>query len=890
MSRILVIAEKPSVATDLARVLGKDKSIGKFTRDKSGTYYENDKIVITSAVGHLLEQRKPTTAEGKSLPWKLDVLPVIPDNFELEPIAKAEDRLKKILRLAKGKDIVEIVNACDAGREGELIFRNMQRYGNWKQPVKRLWMQSMTDQSIMTAWNHLRSDEDMTPLSDAAKCRSESDWLVGLNSTRALTVLQSRGGFNMTPSGRVQTPTLAILAQRELEIREFIPTPYAEVVATFGVSAGKYEGKWFDESWKKDENNPHSRAERIWNLPQADVIRDRCEKKVGVATEETKPVRQIAPQLYDLTTLQREASSRYGFSARRTLQLAQECYEKHKVLTYPRTDSRYLPDDYRETAASIVRTIAEQDGPLSEYARDILENKRVVPNKRVFDGSKVSDHFAIIPTGNFAQLGGDALRLFELVMARFLAVFFPAAEFLDTRRVTRITHKEGLVDAFATNGRVLVNPGWLAVYGRKAGSSKDDLVAITQGESAEILAIASEQSQTKPPARFNEATLLSAMEGAGKLIDDEAMREAMRERGLGTPATRAAIIEGLIAQEYIVRDGRDLIVTRRGLELISLLTRIGLATLTSPDLTGEWEFKLKQMEQGRMDRSLFMNGIKELTGTIVERIKKFCHDQQNVELEDLPAACPKCGAPSLRTTMDAYSCRVPDCKFSIRHVISGREILTEDAIELVTKGLTPVLEGFVSRFGKKFDASLKLDEKFKVVFSFEDDGEAAPAEELKEEQKIGDFEILKSGSHAIYETERAWRVPTLVFPKESKGLSISRSILSREIPREQVVKLLTVGKSDLLRGFVSQRTKRAFNAFLTFDSKSGKVGFEFEPRAPKGGDKKDAAKAGEPAEGKTAKKSAAKTAKPAKAKASPSTAKKKPAASPRAASKKKSES
>lgn len=834
MSRILVIAEKPSVATDLARVLGKDKSIGKFTRDKSGTFYENDRIVITSAVGHLLEQRKPVTAEGKSLPWKLEVLPVIPEAFDLEPIAKAEDRLKKILRLAKGKDIVEIVNACDAGREGELIFRNMQRYGKWKQPVKRLWMQSMTDQSIMVAWNSLRSDDEMTPLSDAAKCRSESDWLVGLNSTRALTVLQSRGGFNMTPSGRVQTPTLAILAQRELEIREFVPTPYAEVVASFGVAAGKYDGKWFDETWKKDENNPHSRSERIWNLPSADVIRDRCEGRTGIATEETKPVRQIAPQLYDLTTLQREASSRYGFSARRTLQLAQECYEKHKVLTYPRTDSRYLPDDYRNTVFSIVKTIADQDGPLSEYARDVLDNKRIVPNKRVFDSSKVSDHFAIIPTGNFAQLGGDALRLFELVMARFLAVFFPPAEFLDTKRVTRITHKDGLIDAFATNGRVLVNPGWLAVYGRKAGASKEDLVSIVQGENAEVLSIAVTQDQTKPPARFNEATLLSAMEGAGKLIDDEAMREAMRERGLGTPATRAAIIEGLIAQEYIVRDGRDLIVTRRGLELIDLLKKIGLETLTSPDLTGDWEYKLKQMEQGKMDRSLFMGGIKELTGKIVELIKQYRHDQQNVELADLPVPCPKCGAPSLRTTMDAYSCRVPDCKFSIRHVISGREISAEEAAELVTKGITPVLEGFLSRFGKKFDAALKLDDKFKVVFNFEDDEESASVEELKEEDKIGEYEIKGSGQHALYEMEKVWRVPSLTYAKEPKGLTISRSILSREIPREQLIKLLTMGKSDLIKGFISQRTKRAFNAFLTFDAKSGKVGFEFEPRALKG--------------------------------------------------------
>lgn len=834
MSRILVIAEKPSVASDLARVLGKDKSIGKFTRDKSGSFYENERMIITSAVGHLLEQQKPTTPEGKSLPWKLEVLPAIPAHFELEPIAKSEDRLKKVLRLAKGKDIVEIVNACDAGREGELIFRNLQRYGKWKQPVKRLWMQSMTDQSIMAAWNALRSDEEMQPLSDAAKCRSESDWLVGLNSTRALTVLQSRGGFNMTPSGRVQTPTLAILAKREREIQEFVPVPYAEVVAAFQVKEGTYSGKWIDETWKKDYSNPHSRPERIWETPSADEIKARCEGKAGIATEETKPARQIAPQLYDLTTLQREASSRYGFSARRTLQLAQECYEKHKVLTYPRTDSRYLPSDYLGTAAGTVQSIADHGGPLAAFASDILKNKRITPNKRVFDNSKVSDHFAIIPTGNFTNLSGDVQRIFELVTARFLAVFFPAAEFLDTKRITRIDHSSGISDAFATNGRVLVNPGWLAVYGRTAGSSKEDLTPIEQGEKATVKDIAVEQNQTKPPARFNEATLLSAMEGAGKLVDDEDMREAMQERGLGTPATRAAIIEGLISQEYIARDGRDLITTRRGVELIELLKKIGLKTLTSPSMTGEWEYKLKLMESGKLDRDVFMDGIKELTSQIVEKIKAYRHEQQNVEQEDLCVTCPVCKAPSLRATMDAFSCRTPDCKFVVRRGISGREITREEATELVTKGHTPVLEGFISRFGKPFDAALKLDEKKKVVFSFDDDDkDSSQEEELKSEQIIGEWEIGGKGKHSIYETEKAWRVPSLTYPKEPKGLSISKTILSRAISEAQLSKMLTEGKSDLIKGFVSQRTKKAFDAFLTFDAKTGKVGFEFEPREPK---------------------------------------------------------
>lgn len=833
MPRTLVIAEKPSVATDLARVLGKIKSVGKLTRDKSGVFYENDSLIITSAVGHLLEQSKPTTPEGKSLPWKLEVLPVLPEKFDLEPIAKAEDRLKKILRLAKGKDIIEIVNACDAGREGELIFRNMARFGNWKQPIKRLWMQSMTDQSILTAWENLRSDEEMRPLADAAICRSESDWLVGLNSTRALTVLQSRGGFNMTPSGRVQTPTLAILAQREMEIREFTPTPYAEVIASFSVSQGNYTGKWIDEQWKKQETSPLSRPERIWDASFAKTILERCEQKTGVVTEETKPTKQIAPQLYDLTTLQREASSRYGFSARRTLQLAQECYEKHKVLTYPRTDSRYLPQDYLQTAQETTQTIAQSDSPLAKFAQDIIKNKRITPNKRIFDNTKVSDHFAIIPTGTMAPLSGDVLRLYELVLARFLAVFFPPAEFLDTKRLTRITHSASLSDIFSTTGRVLVTTGWLAVYGRKPGSSKEDLVAITQGEAAKVAEIAIEHCETKPPARYNEATLLSAMEGAGKMIDDEELRDAMSERGLGTPATRAAIIEGLIAQEYIARDGRDLITTSRGVNLIALLKKIGLPTLTSPDLTGEWEYKLKLMEQGKLERQSFMTGIKKLTSDIVQHIKNFRHEQQNVELKDLPAPCPLCQAPTLRSTMDAYSCRTPDCKFSLRRVISGREISEEEAIALATQKITPILEGFTSRFGKKFDAALTIDEKGKVIFSFDDNDRESTPEILSPEASIGDITFTNGDRHTVYAMEKTWRIPTMTLPKEKNGVTISRTILSRTIPQEQFLKIVQTGKSDLIKGFISQRTKRAFNAFLTFDPKTGKIGFEFEPREPK---------------------------------------------------------
>lgn len=830
MSKILIIAEKPSVATDLARVLGKE--LGKFTRDKSGSYYENDQAVITSAVGHLLEQKKPMTEAGKALPWKFEYLPVIPKNFELEPIKQSEDRLKKVMHLAKGKQIVEIVNACDAGREGELIFHNLVRYGKWKKPIKRLWMQSMTDDAILNAWHHMRNEEDMQALTNAAVCRSESDWLIGLNGTRALTILQSRGGFNVTPAGRVQTPTLAILAKRELEIQAFKPEPYSEVVADFQVKNSTYVGKWVDTAWKKSETNPHSKPERIWDTALANSIAQRCQGKQGSIKEEKKPVSTTAPLLYDLTSLQREAANRFGFSAKRTLQLAQECYEKHKVLTYPRTDSRYLPQDYLDKVAEIVQEVGKNHEEFGIFAKDIIKNKRIKLNKRIFDNTKVSDHFAIIPTGKIQNLTGDAQKIYEMVLARFLAVFFPPAIFEDTKRMTSIQHDGGIVDNFLTTGRVLVEPGWQAVYGRKPGSTgKEELVPIVTGESANLVHLDIRNALTKPPARYNEATLLAAMEGAGKLVDDDELAAAMSERGLGTPATRASIIEGLISQDYVAREGRELLATRRGIELINLLQRIGLKTMTSPSMTGEWEYKLKQMEQGNLDRDSFMKGIKDLTGRIIERVRDYREQQQQVELPQMELDCPACHSHGLKNTLDAVSCR--ECKFTVRKAISGREMSEDEIKTLITQGKTPILQGFTSRFGKPFEAGLELNDKFRSTLYFPEKDSDEDGDHNEIINTYGEIPVLQSGLHELVETAKAWKLPSLTVGKDKKPVSISRTILGRELTIDQIKKILTEGKSDLLKGFISQRTKRPFDAFLLFAPKTGKISFEFPPREKK---------------------------------------------------------
>jgi DNA topoisomerase III len=500
MSKSLIIAEKPSVASDLARALGVKKE---------GDHFESDRYVISSALGHLVELALPSELDVKRGKWSFANLPIIPDEFQLRPIEKTKARFNMLKKLMQRHDVDLLINACDAGREGELIFRYLVKLSGVKKPIRRLWLQSMTTESIREAFNHLRSEEEMVPLSKAAVCRSESDWLVGINGTRAMTAFNNRtGGFQLTPVGRVQTPTLAILAEREEKIHHFKPRSYYEVFGDFEVKAGSYRGRWFREDFTKDDDED-ARAERIWDKATADEIKSRCLGKTGVATEERKPTTQAPPLLYDLTSLQRDANGR-GFSAKRTLQIAQQLYERFKVITYPRTDSRYLPEDYIPTVKS---TLSRIENP---HAHTVLDKNWVKPSKRIFNNAKISDHFAIIPTGT-APHGLDEVqqKIYDMIVRRFISGFFPAAQFEVTTRITRVEK-----DAFKTEGKIIKDPGWLAVYGREAASEQqgeESLVAISPSEPAKVLDIEVAQNETKPPARFTEATLLSAMEGAGKV-------------------------------------------------------------------------------------------------------------------------------------------------------------------------------------------------------------------------------------------------------------------------------------------------------------------------------------------------------------------------------------
>ncbi|MBS0356634.1 MAG: DNA topoisomerase III [Proteobacteria bacterium] len=824
MSKQLIIAEKPSVAADIARALG------GFTKEKD--YFESEHYVLSSAVGHLLELTVPAEFEVKRGKWSFAHLPVIPPHFALNPIEKTEDRLKLLTRLIKRKDVTGLINACDAGREGELIFSFIVQHSGSAKPVQRLWLQSMTAGAIRDGFAQLRAAADVEGLREAAVCRAESDWLIGINGTRAMTAFNSKtGGFHLTTVGRVQTPTLAIVVEREEKIRAFRPTDYWELEASFGCQAGAYAGRWFDEGFKKpEESTPlaeHATAFRLWDKARAEAIKAKCEGKVGTVEEESKPTTQLSPLLFDLTSLQREANGRFGFSARTTLQLAQALYEKHKVLTYPRTDARALPEDYVGQVKGILGGLPDAYAP---FANEIVKHGWAKPNKRIFNNAKISDHFAIIPTGTAPKSLSEAeAKIYDLVTRRFLAVFYPAAEYRVTTRITRV---EG--EAFKTEGKILVNPGWLAIYGKSAAVASDEeggtpqLVAVEPGEKVSTDEILVKALVTKPPARFNEATLLSAMEGAGKMVDDEELRAAMAGRGLGTPATRAQIIENLIGETYMLRDGKELIPTAKAFSLITLLRGLGTNELTSPELTGEWEHKLAQMERGALSRAEFMEHIQAMTRDIVERAKRYESDTVPGDFATLQTPCPKCGG-QVKENYKKFSCQ--SCDWSAWKIVAGRQFEIPEIEALLSTGRVGPLLGFRNKMGRLFNAEIRLNDDKQPEFDFGQpkEDEAAEAVDFSGQDSLG---LCPKCSAQVYEHGLSYVCSKSVGPEKSCDFRSGKIILQQPIERDQMQKLLDTGRTDLLRGFVSSRTKRKFSAFLVRGD-DGKVGFEFEKKEPK---------------------------------------------------------
>jgi DNA topoisomerase-3 len=719
----LIIAEKPSVAADIA------KSLGNFK--KSGGYFERDDLIIIGALGHLLGLKCPKEQDGG--------FPVIPTHFELDPLDGTTERLEQIESLIARRDIGAVINCCDAGREGELIFRYIYTHSGSAKPVKRMWLQSMTPESIRAGYANLKDGALFDDLYDAAICRSESDWLMGINGSRGLTWFNDiiNGERDMVTAGRVQTPVVTIVADREEQIRNFVPRAYWEVVAAFVAEKGEYAAKWIDPAFAKTDDED-AREDRVFDAASAAAIVAVCQgAPVESVTDQSEDETKLAPKLFDLTTLQREASRKFGFTAAQTLALAQTLYETHKVLTYPRTDATALPEDYLPTVVPVFEAF---DGAFAPMARKALDNGYVKLSKRIFDDSKISDHFAIIPTNvQPVGLSADEAKLYELVARRFIGAFYPAALFKKTVRATVVKGH-----TFKSHGTVLVAPGWLEVNGREAGGD-NELAYVGDGELPGVGSITSKAGATKPPKRFTEDTLLGAMEGAGRYVEDEDQREAIKAKGgLGTPATRAAIIEGLVEETerkkpYFTRSGKEFIPTPKAMQLVPMLRKYGIHELCTPATTGEWELRLRQMEQGDYAKAQFMAEITAVVRAIIDKLQTRAKATPQYAARKLDAPCPKCGGV-VREEGYNFFCA---CGFKVGRNIMGRDITKAEVTGMLQNGKSTLLKGFTSpKGGKVFDAFLaylKAENKLDFIFPQpgEHDGSCPKCKQGQLKQKTG---------------------------------------------------------------------------------------------------------------------------------------------------------
>lgn len=806
MSKHLVIAEKPSVASDIAKSLGTCKKLDQF--------YENEAFIVSSAVGHLFELCAPEEYEVKKGKWKLDNLPVIPPFFTLRAIERTKSRLNVLLKLIKRKDVIGVINACDAGREGELIFSYIIQHAGTKKPVQRLWLQSLTKEAICEAFRSLRPGEQMKNLADAARCRAESDWLIGINGTRSITAFNSQnGGFQLTPVGRVKTPTLSIIVEKERKIRAHRPQAYWEISGTFvtdEANPATYTGQWFDQTMQHPQKDTHEHRERVWTLERAQSISAACVDQLATVAVEKKLSKQNAPYLFDLTSLQRECNRRFNFSARTTLSVAQALYEKHKNITYPRTDARFLPLDYvgvtKKVLTAFVKSNEEDIKHLfAPYAKTILDNRWVQEkNKKVFDNEKISDHFAIIPTiGPVKGMTEIETKLYDLIVRRFLAVFYPAAQYHITTYITSVGSF-----TFKSEGKILTEAGWKAVYEQEPDDPAEQLPPLQTGEVVRTSAVDITPCETKPPARFSEASLLSAMEGAGKLVEDSELRQAMANKGLGTPATRAAIIEDLLSEDYLIRQGKELWPTAKANSLITLLHGLSISELTSPEMTGEWECKLAQIERGQLDKSDFMDGIRSMAEKLATQTKSYQHNSVPGNFVTLSVPCPAC-AGVLKENYRAYHCQ--SCSFFLNKSISGRHFETQEIETLLTEGAVGPLNGFRSKLGRAFSARL-LFQNHQITFDF------------SQNEQEGDFNFAESVplglcprcGGRVFETNKQYLCENAVASVNTCTLRTAKNILKKEIEGAQFKKLLTERKTDLIDDFLSKKGRK-FSAYLAFN-------------------------------------------------------------------------
>ncbi len=866
MGKALVITEKPSVARDIAAALG--------GIEEHDGYYEGDDHVVTFAVGHLLELLEPEDIDDEYKRWTLANLPIIPEAFALKPKKGQSERIRTIKKLLARKDVDEVVNACDAGREGELIFREIVKYLESGKPVRRLWLQSMTPASIRAGFERLMPGQDLERLGQAAECRAWSDWLIGMNATRALTKrLKTRSERTAWSAGRVQTPTLAILVGRELEVLAHVARPFWTVEARLEHDDQTYTGTWYDPAFEAGDDED-ARDDRLFEEARAQVVVDAVAGRSGEASETRKPSRESAPPLFDLTSLQREGNRRFGWSARRTLSAAQRCYERHKILTYPRTDSRCLPTDYRAEVDRLLGTLAaagSQTGAVAfaDYAEAAarLQAKGLENTKRTFDDGGVSDHFAIIPTGVLPDdgLSGDDRRLYDLVVRRFLGSFHPPAVW---ERVERTSVIEG--QHFRTRARSLQEPGWRAVL-PQSGEEENGASQLAplrpgsdsvEGVAVDVPGAELSAEETKPPPRITEARLLSLMENAGKQIEDEDRAAVLHEKGIGTPATRADIIENLIAKGYTVRAGKAVRPTVKGIRLIDILKRIHMDRLSSPELTGDIEFHLNQVEHGQREAADFMSEIETYAREIVEIAKTFEYGDL-YDHEEPIGTCPKCDRPMVERAW-FYTCELvppkkkpkakgkkakeeaeneePEeerCPLVLWKDVSGRYLDRKHAAALLRDGKTDVLDGFMARNGRLYKGVLEIErDEWKVkVRSAGSSDEAAvdvPEYDVNPEPLARcpfdeDCAVLESPTQFV--CERKLKEQELgKDPERPKGCGFvfPRTVCKREITREEALVYLQNRRTELLEDFTS-RFGRPFSATLVLRD-NGRHGFEFPPR------------------------------------------------------------
>ena len=878
-SKTLVIAEKPSVAADLAKVL----KVPKATSD----YFENDQWVISSSIGHVVRLNDPQDLDEKFKRWTLKDLPIDPPKFDgtasadvLKAVISERnngDRYKLLKKLLGREDVGTVVNACDAGREGELIFHYIYQLARCKLPVRRLWLTSMTNTAISESFANLLTESAKAGLLGSAISRSQADWLVGMNGSRGGTIRIGGAKREVFSVGRVQTPTLMLIVKREFEIRNFVPKTFWKIEGDFGVTQGGYRG-----AAQVPGVTDRKEAERFYDEAQArQVAEESLKLGFGVVSDERKPKKESAPRLFDLTTLQREGNRRFGFSAKTTLGVAQALYEKHKALTYPRTDSQYLPEDYVANAKAALQSL-EGAHPAGVFAKEALRAGWVdSAGRRVFDNKKVSDHFAIVPTGTIPHgLTDVEQKIYDLVVRRFVGVFFPMAEFEETVRTTTVGPHH-----FRTTGKVLVVAGWRAVWGQEAEAEEDkdkegaaSLPALAPADGspakAKVRGVDVKEDATKPPARYNEASLLGAMENAGKLVDDEALAEAMKERGLGTPATRAATIEELLAKTYIEREGKELVPQGKAFQLHQFIHKMKLSFLSEARLTGEWEYKLRLIEQGKLPVKQF---IAEIKAQVKEMVELGGQEEAPTQVEPTVLS-PSDGKPMLTNGESFFSQdRSEDGKkpMVLAYIgINGHTMTSQELAELVEKRRIGPFTDFKSmKSGKNFTGYIDLvdpdtikprDAEAKTEAAPAAEGvETAPAKTPRKTKPKAPSGKLKAvlyfpprdgadGNPDAFDAE--WPIlgpcpvsglpvqhtPTAgyrVCPHKAqeagakKTFSLNAEMLKCPISADDVRRLLNEGKTGLKK-FVSNRTKRTFEAFLVADKAKG-WWFEFPPRKPR---------------------------------------------------------